>query len=161
MQRLLAITLVIAGTIGIASCAAEDEQAKAVDACVEKAAAGGTEEAAARTFCEAAIESQAAERAEQQAAADAEAAAQEEANEADSRPEQGVMPDVVDMDLQEAQDTLQAAGFDHRRSIDDTGRRRKQVIDSNWVVVSMSHTPGERARPADMITLFVVKDDEV
>jgi beta-lactam-binding protein with PASTA domain len=71
------------------------------------------------------------------------------------------VPDVVGLDLQTAQDTLQEAGYRHLDSIDDTGRGRSQVVDSNWVVVSQSPSAGDQASKAYKVTLFVVKDDEV
>ncbi len=53
-----------------------------------------------------------------------------------------VMPNVVCMNLQDAQDTIQAAGVFFSRSHDATGADRSQIIDSNWVVVSQSPGPG-------------------
>jgi hypothetical protein len=54
-----------------------------------------------------------------------------------------VMPDVVCMNLQRAQDTIQAAGKFFSDSHDATGAGRLQVIDSNWIVVDQDPAPGE------------------
>lgn len=53
-----------------------------------------------------------------------------------------LMPDVVCMNLQEAQDTIQQTGVFLSRSFDATGAGRMQVLDSNWVVVSQAPEPG-------------------
>lgn len=53
-----------------------------------------------------------------------------------------LMPDVVGMNLQEAQDTIQLTGVFFSRSFDATGAGRSQVIDSNWYVVCQSPSPG-------------------
>lgn len=54
-----------------------------------------------------------------------------------------LMPNVVCMNLQDAQDTIQAmTGVFYSRSFDATGRGRMQVIDSNWIVVSQTPRPG-------------------
>jgi hypothetical protein len=42
------------------------------------------------------------------------------------------LPDAVGVDLQLAQDTLQAAGFYVLTSYDATGQERLQVSDRNW-----------------------------
>lgn len=54
-----------------------------------------------------------------------------------------LMPNVVCMNLQDAQDTIQAEGVYYSRSRDDTGRGRNQVLDRNWVVVSQSPSAGQ------------------
>ncbi len=53
-----------------------------------------------------------------------------------------LMPNVVCMNLQDAQDTIQTAGVFFSRSFDATGAGRSQIIDSNWVVVSQDPAPG-------------------
>lgn len=53
-----------------------------------------------------------------------------------------VMPNVVCMDLQTAQDTIQEAGVFFSSSFDATGQDRMQIIDSNWLVVSQYPEPG-------------------
>ncbi|MDM7487042.1 PASTA domain-containing protein [Rhodococcus sp. CSLK01-03] len=70
-----------------------------------------------------------------------------------------VMPDVTCMDLQAAQDTIQAAGVFYSRSIDATGRGRAQILDRNWVVVSQAPASGVLIGEGDVV-LSVVKDGE-
>lgn len=53
-----------------------------------------------------------------------------------------LMPNVVCMNLQDAQDTIQTTGVFFSRSFDATGAGRSQIIDSNWVVVSQDPAPG-------------------
>lgn len=53
-----------------------------------------------------------------------------------------MMPDVVCMNLQDAQDTIQAAGVFFSRSADATGAGRRQVVDSNWIVVDQTPSAG-------------------
>ena len=53
-----------------------------------------------------------------------------------------VMPDVVCMNLQDAQDTIQTTGVFFSRSRDATGEGRHQIIDSNWQVVAQAPAPG-------------------
>jgi hypothetical protein len=64
------------------------------------------------------------------------------------------------MDLQAAQDKLQADGYKHLASVDHTGRGRSQMNDRNWVVVDQLPSPGEQVPTAYKITLFVVKHGE-
>lgn len=52
------------------------------------------------------------------------------------------MPDVVCMNLQDAQDAIQAAGVFFSRSFDASGEGRSQVLDRNWIVVSQDPAPG-------------------
>ena len=53
-----------------------------------------------------------------------------------------LMPDVVCMNLQDAQDRIQQAGVFYSRSFDATGEGRSQFIDSNWLVVYQEPAPG-------------------
>ncbi|MET9232706.1 PASTA domain-containing protein [Lentzea sp. NPDC003310] len=69
----------------------------------------------------------------------------------------GVVPNVVCLDLQKAQDTLQEAGFYLLGSEDATGQGRQQVVDRNWVVVSQSEAAGGRPDAKNKITLGAVK----
>ncbi|WP_228537188.1 calcium-binding protein [Nocardia sp. XZ_19_231] len=46
------------------------------------------------------------------------------------------------MNLQEAQNTIQAAGVFFSRSTDASGRGRAQVMDRNWTVVAQEPAPG-------------------
>ena len=52
------------------------------------------------------------------------------------------MPDVMCMNLQDAQDTIQANGVFFSGSFDATGQGRMQMVDSNWVVVSQDPPAG-------------------
>ena len=54
-----------------------------------------------------------------------------------------VMPDVVGMDRQSAQDLVQTNGVFYSVSHDLLGRRN-QLLDSNWVVCDQSVAPGDR-----------------
>jgi Uncharacterized protein conserved in bacteria len=72
---------------------------------------------------------------------------------------EGTVPDVVCMNLQDAQDTLQSAGFDNLGSADALGHRY-QIIDRNWIVVGQSARPGSRPSTTTRITLTVVKYGE-
>ena len=70
--------------------------------------------------------------------------------------EQGdAVPDVVGMDLQSAQDTLQAAGFYNLGSHDVTGESSFQVLDRNWRVVNQTPAAGTQAPQTDRIELGV------
>lgn len=57
-------------------------------------------------------------------------------------PPSAVMPDVICMNLQQAQDLIQTKGVFFSRSHDATGAGRMQVLDSNWVVVEQSPAAG-------------------
>lgn len=71
----------------------------------------------------------------------------------------GVMPDVVCMDLQAAQDKLQEAGFFLLTSKDALGERH-QILDRDWVVIGQSAPAGKLTLPLTKITLTVVKYGE-
>jgi len=71
----------------------------------------------------------------------------------------GVMPDVVCMDLQAAQDKLQEAGFYLLSSKDALGGRH-QILDRDWVVIGQSAPAGRPTLPLTKITLSVVKYGE-
>ena len=70
------------------------------------------------------------------------------------------MPDVVGLDHQFAQDTMQAAGLYMLMEKDASGRGRMLLYDRNWTVVQQSPEPGTRVSENRTITLFSVKDDE-
>lgn len=59
-----------------------------------------------------------------------------------TEPQRAIMPEVVCMDLQQAQDTIQAAGVFFSRSFDATGAGRNQIVDRNWIVVSQDPPAG-------------------
>jgi len=54
-----------------------------------------------------------------------------------------LMPDVLCMNLQAAQDEIQDRGVFFSRSEDATGQGRRQILDSNWVVVKQTPAPGQ------------------
>lgn len=71
----------------------------------------------------------------------------------------GIMPDVVCMNLQKAQDTIQKHGVFYSRSEDATGKGRHQVWDRNWIVVAQRPAPGAQFGEGDAV-LSVVKTGE-
>ncbi len=70
------------------------------------------------------------------------------------------VPNVVGIDLQLAQDTLQAAGFYALKSHDAKGLNRNQVLDRNWTVVDQSPKAGMVVPLNQVIDLGAVKDEE-
>lgn len=70
------------------------------------------------------------------------------------------LPDVVGMDPQLAQDTMQAAGFYGLISHDATGEGRLQVLDRNWTVCDQSPAADTATAADTIIDLGAVKDDE-
>jgi beta-lactam-binding protein with PASTA domain len=70
----------------------------------------------------------------------------------------GVVPDVVGMNHQLAQDTMQAAGFYFLTEEDATGQGRLLINDRNWTVVSQDPKGGTRA-PAD--TKIVLRSKKI
>ena len=74
-------------------------------------------------------------------------------------PEDFLMPNVVCMNLQEAQDEIQDHGVFYSRSRDASGRNRSQFNDSNWVVIKQSPAPGKEISEGDAM-LTVVKIGE-
>lgn len=71
-----------------------------------------------------------------------------------------VMPNVVGMNLQEAQDELQSLGSYILSQDDATGQGRFQVLDSNWQVCSQDQAPGETFDLAELVNLTAVKLSE-
>jgi beta-lactam-binding protein with PASTA domain len=67
-----------------------------------------------------------------------------------------VVPDTTCMDLQLAQDKVQAAGLHPGRSQDATGRHRNQLNDRDWVVVGQAPAAGSRVRPGTQVTFSVL-----
>ena len=53
-----------------------------------------------------------------------------------------IMPDVVCMNLQAAQNKIQENGVFFSDSFDATGEGRMQITDSNWIVVSQTPSAG-------------------
>lgn len=73
---------------------------------------------------------------------------------------QAVVPDVVGMNHQLAQDTLQAHGFYLLLEEDATGQGRALLWDRNWEVVSQSVAGGTTASVDTTITLSAKKIGE-
>jgi len=65
----------------------------------------------------------------------------------------GVVPNVVGVNHQLAQDTMQAAGFYILTEEDATGQERLLISDRNWVVVSQQPKGGSRAAADTTIIL--------
>jgi hypothetical protein len=70
-----------------------------------------------------------------------------------SLPQLGVVPDVMGMNHQLAQDTMQAAGFFNLAEEDATGQGRLLISDRNWVVVTQLPKGGTRAASDTTIIL--------
>ncbi|WBQ05415.1 PASTA domain-containing protein [Kribbella sp. CA-293567] len=64
-----------------------------------------------------------------------------------------VVPNVVGVNHQLAQDTMQAAGFFYLTEEDATGQGRLLVSDRNWVVVTQSPEAGTTAAVDSKILL--------
>lgn len=76
--------------------------------------------------------------------------------------ESWAMPDVVGIDLQTAQDTVQRL-TEFRvviASHDQTGANRSQVYDHDWTVCTQSIPAGAEIRPGAMVDFGVVEEDE-
>ena len=69
------------------------------------------------------------------------------------------MPDVICMNLQDAQNEIQDHGVFFSKSVDATGDGRRQILDRNWIVVAQEPDAGEPIGEADAV-LSVVKTDE-
>jgi hypothetical protein len=69
------------------------------------------------------------------------------------------MPDVVCLNLQDAQDKIQETGIFFSRSHDATGKARFQVLDRNWIVVAQTPAVGTPIGEGDAV-LDVVKYGE-
>jgi PASTA domain len=76
------------------------------------------------------------------------------------KPTAGVVPKVVCMNLQDAQNEMQAAGFYNLGSQDGSGQGRMQILDRDWVVVKQSVAAGTKPGPTTRITLTSVKYGE-
>lgn len=71
--------------------------------------------------------------------------------------EPAMMPSVVGMNLQGAQDCLQELGFWNLDDQPEAGEPRLQVNDSNWTVTDQSPDPGPVASLDQEITLYARK----
>lgn len=70
------------------------------------------------------------------------------------------VPDVVGIDHQLAQDTMQAAGLYNLAEEDATGQGRMLLFDRNWTVVSQDPPAGAMVNEDQTITLRSKKDNE-
>jgi beta-lactam-binding protein with PASTA domain len=75
-------------------------------------------------------------------------------------PSGNLLPNVVGMVHQDAQDTLQAAGFHNLAEQDATGRDRTLIIDGNWVVVEQIPKAGTVLDPGQEVMLKSRKRDD-
>jgi hypothetical protein len=75
-------------------------------------------------------------------------------------PETFIMPNLVGMNLQLAQDLLQSKGSYLVDQEDFKGLGRFQLIDSNWKVCSQSPTSGKKILTSSLVTLSSVKLSE-
>ena len=76
-----------------------------------------------------------------------------------SAPEDFLMPNVVCMTLQEAQDEIQDHGVFSSRSKDASGKNRGQWNDSNWIVVKQSPAPGKKISEGSALLSAVKKGE--
>ncbi len=74
-------------------------------------------------------------------------------------PEDKRMPDLICMNLQAAQDEIQDHGVFFSKSVDATGKGRRQILDRNWIVVDQQPKAGDKIGEGDAV-LSVVKTDE-
>jgi hypothetical protein len=74
-------------------------------------------------------------------------------------PEDKLMPNVVCLDLQSAQDLIQDHGVFYSKSVDASGKGRRQILDRNWIVVSQKPEAGAKVGEGDAV-LSVVKKGE-
>lgn len=68
-----------------------------------------------------------------------------------------IMPNVIGMNLQFAQDLLQSKGSYLMDQTDAKGLGRIQIIDSNWKVCKQAPSAGQRISTATIVTLASVK----
>ena len=65
------------------------------------------------------------------------------------------VPNVVCMNLRDAQYEILAAGARYSGSVDATGQGRRQVLERNWIVVSQTPAPGAIAAEEDVVLSVV------
>ncbi|MGV9773338.1 PASTA domain-containing protein [Streptosporangium sp. NPDC003464] len=70
------------------------------------------------------------------------------------------LPNVVGMNLQKGQDTMQAAGFYVLNDKDATGQNRLQIFDRNWVVTRQTPAAGRKVPIDTLVTLYAKKIGE-
>jgi PASTA domain-containing protein len=74
--------------------------------------------------------------------------------------ERKALPNVVGLNLQAGQDTMQAAGFYLLNDKDATGQGRFQVSDRNWVVTKQTPAAGRKVAVDTLVTLYAKKIGE-
>ncbi|OUC91074.1 hypothetical protein CA984_35120 [Streptosporangium minutum] len=67
---------------------------------------------------------------------------------------------MVGMNLQEGQDTMQAAGFYALDDQDSTGQGRLQIYDRNWVITKQDPAAGRKVATDTPVTLYAKKYGE-
>jgi hypothetical protein len=72
----------------------------------------------------------------------------------------GVVPNVVCMNLQDAQNTMQDSGFFNLGSADGAGQGRMHILDRDWVVIGQSVRAGTKPGLTKRIVLTSVKYGE-
>lgn len=150
-KSIVAIAIVIAGAgFGLAACGSEATPAAPATAPATVTVAPPVTVTAAPPVVPAAPAAP--------APVEAPAAAPAPATEAPA-PVEVPMPNVVGMNLQDAQDLIQTQGIFFSRSDDATGAGRLQVIDSNWTVVAQTPAPGELIGEGDAV-LSVTKNTD-
>jgi hypothetical protein len=148
-----------AGTEGSFSPSPQSAADKAAAAALLKAEEAGkaSAEASQKAEADALAKEQAKAEAEAKvkAAADAKAKAAAEAKTqaAAAKVDEGVVPNVVGINHQLAQDTMQAAGYYNLSEEDATGANRMLIIDRNWVVVEQIPAAGTKANADTTIVL--------
>ena len=70
-----------------------------------------------------------------------------------------IMPNVICLTLQKAQDLIQDQGVFFSRSEYATGQNRNQLVDSNWIVIEQKLKPVEQFSEGDAV-LQVLKEVE-
>lgn len=69
-----------------------------------------------------------------------------------------LMPSVVCMNLQDAQNLIQEHGVFYSRSEDATGQGRMQVMDRNWIVVAQRPGAGTPIGEGDPVLSVVIDE---
>ena len=77
-----------------------------------------------------------------------------------TKPQTFVMPKVVGMVLQDAQDLLQTKGSFLMDQQDASGRGRMQILDRNWRVCRQNPAPGKKVPITTVVVLASVKLSE-
>jgi hypothetical protein len=72
----------------------------------------------------------------------------------------GVVPRVICMNLQDAQDAMEHAGFFNLGSADGSGKGRMQILDRDWVVTKQTPAAGSKPGVKARIVLTAVKYGE-